>query len=261
MHPVWRGAISFGLVNIPVRLYHASKEKELKFHLLHKKDLSQIRYARICKLDGKEVPWDEVVKGYELEKGTFVVLTDEDFEKAYPKKTRTIEILDFTDEDQVDGIYYQLPYFLEPDKNGSKAYLLLREALIRSQKVAIGSFVFRNKQHIGMIKAYGNLLMLIQLRFHTDLKNPKEIEIPKEPIPKKELDVAIQFVDQMTKKFIPAHYADTYTDEMKALIKKKAKGKKVKPKKGKEAVSPKVHDIMSLLKKSLEERPKKRKSA
>ncbi len=261
MHSVWRGAISFGLVNIPIRLYHASKEHELKFHLLHKKDLSEIRYARICKSDGKEVPWEDIVKGYEVSDGNYVVMTDEDFEKANPKKTRTLEILSFADEKEIEPLYYQMPYFLEPEKGAAKAYNLLREALQKSKKVAIANFVFRNHEHIGMIMAHAGILMLVQLRYHSELLSPKEINVPKEEsVPKKELEVALKFVDQLTETFNPAEYSDTYTKEIKAIIAQKGKGKKIKVKKGEEPKSPKIHDIMSLLKESLEQsRPKKKK--
>lgn len=134
MRTIWKGAISFGLIHIPVRLYSASKSRELKFKMLHKQDLGEIRYARICKADGKEVPWEDIVKGYEYQEGDFVVLTEEDFKKANPKKTRTIEIIDFTDELQIDTMYYSTPYYLEPEKGAEKAYILLREALKRSKK-------------------------------------------------------------------------------------------------------------------------------
>lgn len=126
MRSLWKGAISFGLVNIPVRLYKASRDRELKFKLLHKKDLSEIRYARICKAEDKEVPWEEVVKGYKWEDGDFVILTEEDFESADPKKTRAIDIIDFIKEDAIDTIYYEVPYYLEPEKGAAKAYVLLR---------------------------------------------------------------------------------------------------------------------------------------
>lgn len=254
---VWSGAISFGLVNIPVRLYRASRDREFKFHLLHRKDHSEIRYARICKADGKEIPWEEIVKGYEVSKGHYVVMSDEDFEKAYPEKSKTIEILNFTDEKEIDTIYFQAPYYLEPEKGADKAYTLLREALARSKKVAVGNFVFRNHEHIGIIKPEGNFLVLVQLRFHEDLLGA-EINVPKEKaVNKKELDVALQFIDKMSESFNPKDYKDTTSAMMRSIVKQKSKGKKFKVKKGKEEVSPKIHDIMALLEKSLE-KPKKR---
>ena len=262
MRSIWRGAISFGLIHIPVRLYKASRDRELKFKLLHKKDMGEIRYARICKEDGKEVPWDDVVKGYEYQKGDYVVLTDEDFEKADVKKSRTIEILDFTHEDKINSMYYETPYFLEPEKGATKAYALLREALKRSKKVAIGHFVFRLHEHLGVIRPHGDILVLNQLRYDSELVQPKGLEIPKkENLEKKEIEIALKLIDQLTKPFKPGDYSDTYADELKAIIKKKAKSKKIVVKKGKEPKSPKVHDIMALLKKSLEEHKKKRRAA
>jgi DNA end-binding protein Ku len=265
MRSIWKGAISFGLVNIPVRLYKASRERELKFKLLHKKDLSEIRYARICKADGKEVPWDDIVKGYEWQDGDYVVLADEDFEKANLKKTRSIDIVDFTDEDQIDTIYYETPYYLEPEKGAVKAYVLLREALKRSKKVAVGNYVFRQHEHLGVIKPRGDLLLLNQLRYDVELIDPKDLNIPKkETLSKNEVDIALELIDKLTKPFHPSEYTDTYTDEIKAVIKQKAKGKRVKIKTESTSKSPKVHDIMALLKQSLQEhqkKPKRRKIA
>lgn len=264
-HSIWKGALSFGLIHIPVRVYSASRARELKFKLLHKKDLSEIRYARICKADGKEVPWEDIVKGYEYRHGDFVVLTEEDFEKANLKKTKTIEVLAFAGEDEIDSIYYETPYYLEPEKGAEKAYVLLLEALKESKKVAVGHFVVRHHEHLGVIKAHGNVLVLNQLRYESEIITPKGLSIPKKsPIAKKELDIALELIDQLTKPFKPGEYSDTYTDEIKAVIAKKAKGKKITIKKGELPKPTKVHDIMSLLKQSLEQHKKvtrKRKAA
>jgi len=258
MKSIWRGAISFGLIHIPVRLYSASKDRELKFKLLHKKDLSEIRYARICKADGKEIPWEEIVKGYEYREGDYVVLTEEDFEKANPKKTKTIEIVDFTGEDEIDTMLYETPYYLEPE-GSSKAYNLLREALKRSKKVAVGNYVLRQHEHLGVIKPHGDVLVLNQLRYSSELKSPKGLHIPKEAaFPKNEVDVALKLIEELTKPFKPGNYSDTYTDEVKKIIAQKSKGKKIKIKHEK-MKSHKVHNIMSLLKDSLEQHKKKGK--
>lgn len=260
MRSLWRGAIAFGLVNIPVRLYKASKQRELKFKLLHKKDHSEIRYARICKADGKEIPWEEVVKGYEWKEGDYVILADADFEKANLKKNRSIEILDFTDADQIDTVYYETPYYLEPEKGAFKAYALLREALIRSHKVAVGRYILRQHEHLGVIKPYGDLLLLNQLRYDAELTSPKGLEIPKrEKLPKSEIAMALELIDTLTKPFHPKDYVDTYTEEVKAIIAQKAKGRRVKIKTEKAARSPKVHDIMAQLKQSLQEHKKKKR--
>ncbi len=256
MRSIWRGALSFGLVHIPVRMYSASSQRELKFKLLHKKDLSEIRYARICKADEKEIPWEDIVKGYEDDKGNYIILTEEDFEKANLKKTRSIEILDFTDENQIDTIYYENPYYLEPEKNAGKAYALLYEALKRSKKVAVGRFVFHHHEHIGVIRVHKNILVLHQLRYHKELTSFKELNIPDVSVSKTELDMALKLIDELSKPFKPEKYSDTYTEEIKAIIKKKGKGKKILVTEPKEK-SPKVHDILSLLKASLPKEGKK----
>lgn len=252
MRTIWKGSLSFGLVNIPVKLYSASQARELKFKLLHNKDLSEIRYARICKTDGKEIEWKDIVKGFEYEPGDYVIMTDEDFKKANLKKTKTIEILNFTEESEVDPIYYDTPYYLVPEKNAVKPYDLLREALEESKKVGIGNFVFKNHEHIGIVRPYSGLLILNQLRYHAELINPEELELPEETkASKKELDMAIKLIDQLTVPFEPENYADLYTAEVKNIIEKKAKGQKTTIKKGDEAKPTKIHDILSLLQESL----------
>lgn len=259
MRTIWKGAISFGLIHIPVRLYPASRSRELAFKLLHKKDLSEIRYARICKEEAKEVPWDEIVKGYEIEEGNFVVLTDEDFQKANVKKSKTIEILDFVFEQEIDPIFYETPYYLEPEKGAAKAYNLLREALRKSEKVAIGHFVFKQHEHLGLIRPHGDLLILNQLRYVSELVNPTQINIPKEgKISKQEMEVALKLIEHLTHPFQPERYSDTYTEDLKTLIAQKSKRKKVVAKEKPEKTA-KIHDIMTLLKQSLNEKEKKPK--
>jgi DNA end-binding protein Ku len=257
MRSIWKGAISFGLVNIPVNMYVASQAKEISFVMLHKKDLSEIRYARICKTEDKEVPWKDIVKGYELDKGDYVIFDEKDFEKANLKKTKTIEILNFVDEDEIDPIFYVKPYFLEPGKNADKAYGLLRDALHKSKKVGLATYILRNKEHLAIVKPLESMLVLNELRYETELLTVKDLNIPEVKSSAKELDMAMELVDQMTIPFDPSKYKDTYTEELKEMIKQKAKGRPVHPK-TKEAPSPKVHDIMSLLKASLEKKPAKK---
>lgn len=258
MHAIWKGALSFGLVNIPVRVYSASLSRELKFKLLHKKDLGEIRYARICKTDGKEVPWEEIVKGYATQEGRYVIMTEEDFEKANLKKSRTIEILDFTDENQIDTIYYDTPYYLEPEKSARAPYTLLFEALKRTKKVAVGRIVFHHKEHIGVIRVHENILVLHQLRYEGEIRNYKDLDIAKVPVTKTELAMAIQLIEARSKPFKPKDYSDSYTDEIRSIIKKKGKGEKISGKK--ERLKPtQNYDVLSLLKKSLEQPSKKSK--
>ena len=261
MRSLWKGSISFGLVNIPVKMYVASHEREFEFVMLHKKDLSQIRYARICKSEDKEIPWQEIVKGYEYEPGEFVILNDEDFKKANLSKSKTIEIVDFVKEAEIDSMYYSKPYFLEPEKNANKAYVLLRDALKKSKKVGIAKFVIHNREHVAVIKPHEDAIILNEMRYYEEVVIPKDINLPEnEKASPKELDVALKLIDHLTTSFKPQKYKDTYTDEIKEIIEEKAKGHKIRPKGQEPKASSKVQDIMSLLKASLEEPPKKGKT-
>lgn len=258
---IWKGALSFGLVNIPIQMYTASREKELSFVLLHKKDLSEVRYARVCKAEEKEIPWNEIVKGYEYEEGEFVVLEEKDFEKASPKRTKSIEVLHFVNESEVDPLYYVKPYYLEPDKNSNSAYALLREALAKSKKVGLVKYVLRNREHLGLLKVYDKMLALIELRYFQELVKPDELELPaKTSIGTKEMGMALQLIEHLTVPFNPKQYQDTYADEIKKIIKQKAKGKPIRPKR-EQPKSSKIHDMMDLLKESLNKAKKTSKKA
>lgn len=260
MRSMWKGSIVFGLVNIPVKLYVATQDQELKFNLLHKKDNSEIKYVRICKQEEKEVPWNEIVKGYEVAKGEYVVFDDKDFEKVDQARTKTIDIQAFVNADEIDSAYYMKPYFLEPEKNGSKAYALLREALQKSKKVGLAKFVLRNREHLGVIKAYEETLVLNQIRYQEELLQPKSLDLPAGKAAPKELDLALDLINRLTIEFNPHDYKDTYVEEVKEMIMKKAKGLKIQPKK--EPVKrAQVHDLMGLLKASLSKKEKKSTAA
>ncbi len=259
MRAIWTGALSFGLVNIPVRLYSATEDHGLDLDMLHKKDLSPIRYARICRVDGKEIPYDQIVKGYEYEKGDYVVLTDEDFQKANVKKTKTIDIIDFAKENDIDTIYFEKPYYLEPEKGAFKAYALLREAIKRSKKVGVAKFVLRNREHLAVIKPKGNVLVLNQLRFDEEIREP-ELKVPgkDEKASSREIDMALALINQLSEHFKPADYKDTYVQDVKQIINQKIKGKKPKAKNKEKDVAPtEVHDIMAMLKQSLDKQKQK----
>lgn len=261
MRAIWKGSLSFGLVNIPVQLYTASREKELSFVLLHKKDNSRIRYARICEAEGKEVPWNEIVKGYEYEKGEFVVLDDKDFEKANLKKTKTIEILNFVEEGEIPTVYYSKPYFLEPEKGAEKAYSLLREALKKSKKVGFARYILHNREHLAVVNVHDDVIILNELRYQNELVRVKDLTIPAaSKLSSKEVDVAMQLIEQLTAPFEPKVYKDTYVEELKQTIKQKSKGRPVHPK-TEEPKASKVQDIMSLLQASLEGKKKSPKKA
>jgi DNA end-binding protein Ku len=257
MRAMWSGALNFGLINIPVKLYSASEDQGLHFHFLHKDDLSPIRFAKICKADGREIPFDDIVRGFEWEDGNYVVLTDEDLKKADVKKTKMIEIMDFVDQKEVDPMYFEKPYFLEPDKNADKPYALLREALKKSKKLGIARFVIREKEHLGAIEARGKVIVLEQMKFANELRDPKGLNLPgSENVQAKEVEMALKLIEQLTSKFKPEQYKDQYTEEVRELITQKAKGRKLKPK-GKEPQPTKVADLMDILKASLEKEKKK----
>jgi DNA end-binding protein Ku len=253
MRAVWSGALSFGLINIPVKVYSASEERALKFRLLDKHGHCPISYAKVCRDTNKEVKYEDIVKGYEYQKGDYVILTDEDFKKASPAKTKAIEIVSFVEEAEVPEKMVNKPYFVEPDPKAEKAYVLLREALRRSKKVGIAKFVFRDKEHIGMVKPEDKALMLIELRYADELRSSDDLHIPeKADYSKKELDIALLLIGQLEEHFNASQYKDTYTDELKKVIEKKAKGKPIKVKDEAIPTYTEMQDLMSVLKKSLE---------
>ena len=251
MRSIWKGHLSFGLVNIPVKLYPAVSREDLSFRFLHKKDRSPITYERVCEKDGKEVPWDDVVKGYEYEKGKFVVLTDEDFKRADVEATRTIDILDFVNADEVDMVYFDKPYYLEPDRGGDKPYVLLREALRSTKRVGIAKVVIRTRQHLAAVKPSGEALVMNLMRFHEELVDPAELEFPSEAdLNRKELTMAERLIENLSEPFDPLKYTDDYRGELLRVIREKLEGKEVQPVEEGDR-SPQVIDIMSALKASL----------
>lgn len=227
MRAIWTGAISFGLVNIPVKLYSATSSERLDFDMLHKEDLSPIRYARVCKRDGKEVAYQDIVKGYEYQKGEYVVVTADDFKKADAKKTSTIDILEFSDKKEIDPIYYEKPYFLGPAERAEKPYILLRESLKKTGKVGIAKFVLRNKEHLAAVEAFGQIITLYQLRFAEEVRSAEEVTVPAQDVAGEEVQMAVTLINQLTKPFEPGQYKDTYMSELKEIIEKKAQGKKI----------------------------------
>jgi DNA end-binding protein Ku len=251
MRPLWSGSISFGLINIPIKLYSGSQERNLNLDLLEKGTLCRIGYARVCRTSGKEVKYEDLVRGYQYQEGDYVVLGDEDFKRANVKKTKSIEIEQFSDTDEIDSKYFTKPYYIEPDEKAVKAYVLLREALKRSGKIGIGRFVLRSKEYLAAIKPEGNLLILNQLRFEEEIRPTKGIEVPKDQkVQSKEVDMAVALINQLTEPFKPEEFHDTYTEELKKVIAAKAHGKKIAPK-GKAPRTTQVDDLMSVLKESL----------
>lgn len=250
MKSIWAGAIGFGLVNIPVKLYSASQESTLDLDMLDKKDHSAIKFQRINEKTGSVVEWKNIVKAYKL-KGDYVVLDDKDFQMASPEKTKIIQISSFVEEKDVDSIYFETPYFLEPDKAGEKAYQLLLSALIKSGKAGLGSFVLRNKEHLCLIKPYDDVLLLNKIRFAEEIRDPSTLKVPKKSkASAAEIKMALSLIDQLTTSFDVGEFKDTYTSELMKLIKAKAKGKKV-PQPALKVTHRKSNDLMAQLKASL----------
>jgi DNA end-binding protein Ku len=254
MRAIWTGAIGFGLVNIPVKLYSAIEESELELDMLDKDDHSNIKYQRINERTGKVVPYENIVKGYKMD-GRYVVLSDEDFQKAMPEKNKVIEISSFAMEKEIDSMLYEKPYYLEPDKSGIRAYGLLFEALKKSGKVGLGSFVLRNKESLCLIKATGNALIVQKIRFAEEIRKTNELNIPREAPKPAELKMALTLVDQLTKPFDIAAYKNTYTEKLMKVIEAKAKGKKVAMPEMK-VVHSSAQDLMEQLKASLSSKRK-----
>ena len=262
MRAIWSGAISFGLVNIPVKLYSGtSAERSLDLNMLSKKDMAPIRYARISTASNKEVEWKDIVKGYEVEKGKYVVITDEDFKKASPEKTNTVEILQFVDEKEIDTIYFEKPYYMVPDKGAAKPYTLLLKALEKAKKVAVATCVLRNREHIFSIKPLqGEVLLLEQLRYATEINEIPDVKNTSVKISPQEINLALKLIEQLTDEFKPETFKDTYTETMMKLIEAKAQGKKIAAPTAEKKTAA-VKDLMSVLKESLQTTSGKKKVA
>ena len=260
MRSLWSGSLSFGLINIPIKLYSASAERSLSFTLLDKHGNCPISYVKVCRGNHKEIPKEDIVKGYEYQKGDYVVLDQADFKKAAPKKTELIDIVQFSNLGEIEPIYFEKPYYIEQDKKAAKEYALLRDALAETKKVAIAKFVLRDKEHIAAIKADGNALVLHQLRFQDEIKK-NEVSVPERAsYTDKELDVATALVKQLSKKFDAKKFHDTYTEELEEIIEAKAKGKTIKVAKSEKAPrTTQMKDLMKMLKMSLEQESKKEK--
>jgi len=258
--PIWQGSINFGLVSIPVALYSAEAGGSIDFDLLDRRDFSRVRYRRVNEKTGREVPWDEIVKGYEYEKGEYVALTDDDFVKANVKATQSIDILDFVDGADISPIYFDKPYYLVPLKNGRRAYALLREVMKRTGRVGIASVVIRSRQHLAALLVDGPMLILNLLRFSHELRDPSALAVPETGSAagsNQELKMAEQLVETMAGKWNPKKYRDEYHQDLLQMIDKKIKSGQTKaiepaeparrPKQGK------VVDIMHLLRRSMEQ--------
>jgi len=275
--PLWKGSINFGLVNIPVALYPAETSKSLDLDMLDRRDFAPIKYQRVNKQTGKEVPWDQIVKGYQYRKGEYVTLTDEELRRANVEATQSVDILDFVAGAEISPVYFDKPYYLEPLKNGRRAYMLLREVLTKSDKVAIARVVIRTREHLAAVIPQDDVLILNLLRFQHELRDSKSLDLPEagskgRAISAGELQMAERLIEAMSGPWNPAKYRDEYREDVENLIEKKIKsgrpravaahGKAPAPKPG-----GKVVDIMSLLQRSVaqaqkkEDAPRRRKAS
>ena len=255
MRALWKGAITFGLVTIPVSLFPATRREELKFRQLRASDQSPVNYKRVAEADGKEVPWDQIVKGYEYEKGKFIILKDEDFARVDVEATQTVDIMNFVSIEDVDPLLFYKPYFLEASKGGDKAYVLLRDALLDSGKIAIAKVVIRTRQHLAAVKPQKKGLMLELMHFPKELIDVAEFKEPAEKaVGKAEMEMAKQLIESMTTDWQPELYNDEYHEALEKLIEEKIENPDEAapaPKKRKEATN--VIDLVAVLQQSLQQ--------
>ncbi len=261
MAAIWKGSVTFGLVNIPVELRSAVRADHISFRMLREEDLSPIKYERISAADGEPVPWSEIVKGYEYEKGKFVVMTDEDFKAAAIEKSKTIDIMDFVQEDEIDPRYFETPYYLVPTKGAEKSYALLREAIRSSNAVGVGKIIMRQTQHLVGIKVVGDALVAEIMRFSNELVDQSEYTFPDaDQVRPQELKMAEQLIENFAEPFDPSKYTDDYRSNLMKIINAKMKGKKVKLEEKEEEVDSGVLDLMTKLRASLEQGTPKKKA-
>jgi DNA end-binding protein Ku len=255
MRVLWKGAITFGLVTIPVSLYPATHREELKFRLLRASDHSPVNYKRVAEADGKEVPWNQIVKGYEYEKGKFVILKEEDFARVDVEATQTVDIINFVDLAEVDPLLFYKPYYLEVGKGGDKAYVLLRDALMDTGKIAIAKVVIRARQHLAAVKPQKKGLMLELMHFPRELVDVSEFDQPAEKtIGKAEMQMAKQLISSMSTDWHPEEYTDEYHEAMEKLIEEKIEHPdQAAPKPAKKPKATNVIDLVSVLQKSLQQ--------
>lgn len=265
MRSIWNGTISFGMVNIPIKIYPAVKSNFLSFHFLHEKDNGRIKNQRVCQECGQTVEYDELVRGYEYEKGKYLSLTEDELAKLSIEASKNIPILDFVDPEEIDPIYFDKPYYLGPGEEGDKLYALLRDALNRTNRVGIAKVVLRDREHLAAIKPMGRVLILDLLHFADEISATKGLKLPAADakLAAREVEMAERLIENMSSRFDPERYKDTYRADLAAVIEKKLEGKTIRAKA--KAVEPTtVVDIMSKLKASIartEGKHRKRRAA
>jgi DNA end-binding protein Ku len=258
-HAIWTGSINFGLVNIPIKLFTAVHENELHFNMLHGKDHGRIGFQRVCNTCNKKVEWNDIVKGYEYEKDHYVILSDKDLKEANVEATQSIDIVQFVDLSEINPMYFEKPYYLEPEKKAKHAYALLRDALAKSGKVGIARVVIKTREHLAALKPQGDALVLEIMHFADELVDPSTFEFPpkNEKVPPAEMKAAMMLIDTMASKFEPTEYHDKYRDDVMAMIEARAQGRETK-KAPKKAAPSKLVDLMDVLQQSLKETKAKR---
>jgi DNA end-binding protein Ku len=247
---IWSGTISFGLVNVPVRMYPAIDERDLRFHLLHVKDDSRVGYEKVCKAEGKPVPDEEIAKGYEFAEGEYVLLTDEDFDAAAGEKLRSIDISDFVPYEDIDPIYFERTYYLGPGDGSEKVYSLLLRAMEDSELAAIGTFMMREKEQLGCLRVREGVITLERMYFADEIRPVDEIKPRRRSVSKQELELASELIDRFTGSFDPSKYRDTYRDALLKLIRKKRKGEEIHVEERREEEPP--PDLLEALRASVE---------
>jgi len=251
MRPTWKGSISFGLVYIPISVYPATREEKLSFRQLRKTDLSPIKYKKVAEADMKEVPADQIVKGFEYEKGRYIILSDDDFEKVRIESTHSIDITDFVDLEQVDPKFFYKPYFLEAQKGGEKAYALLHKALTGTGKIGIAKVVIANREYLAAVKPDGLFLVLELMHFASEVLTPEELNRPKTDLNDKELKMANTLIESMSSDWKPSKYRDEYRDAVMEIIETKAKNKELPPARPTAPRSTNVVDLVKVLQESI----------
>jgi DNA end-binding protein Ku len=253
MRPIWKGAISFGLVTIPVKLYAATEEKDIRFHLIHKEDGGRIEMKRVCSVDGKEVAWDDLVRGYEVAKGEYIVLTPEEIDEAKPESSTTIDIGDFVELTEIDPIYFEKTYYLEPTDIGSKPYSLLRRALEETERIAVARVTIRTKERLATLRPYDGTLALETMFWPDEIRSTGMLDLPegkKAQVNSKEMQMARSLIDNLSARFDPTAYRDEYRAALEALIERKMKGEERVARRRKP--EPSVVDLMDALRQSVE---------
>jgi DNA end-binding protein Ku len=253
--PIWKGSLSFGLVNIPVEVHVAVRDHRPRFRMLHAADKSPVKFTRVCAREGKPVAWEDLVKGYEYSKGHFVVLTKEDFQAAAVEKTHRVDIIDFVSAEEIDDRFFETPYYLVPAKSGEQAYALLREAMRESKRIGIAKFILRDTLHLAAVEVIDNALVLTLMRFADELVDAGTFSLPvNKEIRKAELQMAKSLVESLAADWEPSKYTDEYRENLMRIIKGKVKGKKAHLETGEEKRPANVINLMERLRRSLEER-------